>query len=296
MEMKSRAGPAGAGLAPFYPARNPSNDAKHGRALYDTVFEVHSTPETNRTATIESRPQQQELGGEIHRTRSAVGVPTGTLCLKECPAAEDAKSGVAVSPLALGPLPNVAAHIIAAERGPSQRKCLDWSCSSSLTIVATVGFHDVTPRIFSAIKSLGGVLPFLLGGQSFAGPGGVSAGVVQTNIDHGMLFLACGNSPVLPVFQETFPVSGLVAAELQESGEVQVGYQTLVHGEWFKDCRLVEMAQAEAIRISQVVPGRRDGIIKPTLAHAHIHVQHGCGRRNRRHSRLDFPKPCSRNR
>src|SRR5208282_1365461 len=145
---------------------------------------------------------------------------------------------------------------------------------SRLTAVATARFDEVAPRVFPAIKSLCCVLPLFLGRKSFADPGGISAGIVQINIDNGMLFLAGRGPPVLPVFQEILPMPRLVATETQEAGEVRVGYQALVYREPFEDRLSLEMANPETIGISQIVFGQRRGIIKTAFAHAHIHAQH----------------------
>ncbi len=77
--------------------------------------EIDRAAKADRGAAVQAGPHQEELGGEVAALRAAVGVPVRALGLVVRAAFEDAEARPAVAPLALGPFPRVAAHVVAAE-------------------------------------------------------------------------------------------------------------------------------------------------------------------------------------
>src|SRR5208283_3335214 len=78
---------------------------------------VLDTSKTHGGAAVQAWPHEEELGREVGRARAAVHIPIRAARGKEGTAPDDAKAGPSVAALAFGPVPDVAAHIVAAEGG-----------------------------------------------------------------------------------------------------------------------------------------------------------------------------------
>src|SRR5579859_158840 len=78
--------------------------------------QVCRATESNRAASIQARPHQDELRGEVSRTRTPIHIPIRPLGFKKGASPDNAEPGPAVGAFTFRPLPDIAAHIVTAER------------------------------------------------------------------------------------------------------------------------------------------------------------------------------------
>jgi hypothetical protein len=100
----------------------------------------------------------------------------------------------------------------------------------ALAVVADARLPLVSPWILQVFRPLGRILPFLFGRQSLARPLGIRTGIVQIDIDDGVVLFACGRLAVNPMLQEILSMARLVAGRAKELGILLVRHGSDIDG------------------------------------------------------------------
>lgn len=126
-----------------------SGDQATRRGAYKLhILHPGHTSKADRRASIQTRPHEQKLCGEIGRLGPSVHIPVRTLRTVVRTSAYHTKPCTPIRSFTLGPLPGVSAHVITSERRSAAREGCDARCCAGFTAVASPGFHRIPPGIF----------------------------------------------------------------------------------------------------------------------------------------------------
>src|SRR5208337_2396594 len=161
-------------------------------------------------------------------------IPLRPLGLVVAPTTENSRAGVLID-VFICPLPNVADHVHHAERACSRRMCINIirTSHSAPTIRRRYGtrFPRIAPWIDATVGSLGRILPLPFVWQSFFGPLGIVARVLERNPSDWLVRPSLWIRPVCPVSKKVRIILRVIVSCLEKLLEVKVGDGVLVNVE-----------------------------------------------------------------